>query len=311
MEKRRLSTEFPNFKLFQFSKFSFAWRATLQIATVTRVQHVETIGLIAGNRSLPIAFAEQARAQGVKRIVAVGFENETDPALAQKVDELVWLKVGQLSKMIAAFKERGVSQCVMLGQIAPKNLFDVRPDFRALALLMKLKEKNAHSIFGALAEELQKDGITLIEPTPWLQPLMPVAGFSFGPKLTDAQKDDIAFGFRLAKEISRLEIGQMVVVKQGTVLAVEGFEGTDKCLRRGGELADGKEAVAVKVAKEKHDLRFDIPCIGAQTVQTCADAGIGTFVFEAGRTLLLEREQVEGLAKKHKITLASWAVESH
>jgi DUF1009 family protein len=271
------------------------------------VQHVETIGLIAGNRSLPIAFAEQARAQGVKRIVAIGFENETDPALAQKVDELVWLKVGQLSKMIAALKERGVTQCVMLGQIAPKNLFDVRPDFRALALLMKLKEKNAHSIFGALAEELQKDGITLIEPTPWLQPLMPAAGFSLGPKLTDAQKDDIAFGFRIAKEISRLEIGQMVIVKQGTVLAVEGFEGTDKCLRRGGELADGKDAVAVKVAKEKHDLRFDIPCIGAQTVQTCADAGVGTFVFEAGRTLLLEREQVEALAKKHKITLAAWA----
>src|SRR5580692_603093 len=125
---------------------------------------MDTIGIIAGNRSLPLAFAEQARAQGVKRLVAIGFENETDPALAQKVDELVWLKVGQLSKMIAAFKERGVSQCVMLGQIAPKNLFDVRPDFRALALLMKLKEKNAHSIFGALADELKKDGVELIEP---------------------------------------------------------------------------------------------------------------------------------------------------
>jgi hypothetical protein len=268
---------------------------------------MDTIGIIAGNRSLPLAFAEQAREQGIKRIVAIGFENETDPALAQKVDEMLWLKVGQLSKMIAALRERGVTHCVMLGQIAPRNLFDVRPDLRALAMLVKLKEKNAHSIFGAIADELKKDGITLIEPTPWLRPLMPAAGFSLGPKLTEAQKEDVAFGFRIAKEISRLEIGQMAIVKEGTVLAVEGFEGTDKCLRRGGELARGKGAVAVKVAKEKHDLRFDIPCLGAQTVETCAAAGVSAFVFEAGRTLLLEREAVETLAKKQKITVATWS----
>lgn len=275
------------------------------------MEQIDNIGIIAGNRSLPLAFAEQARAQGVKRIVAIAFENETNPALAQKVDDLVWLKVGQLSKMIAALKERGVAQCVMLGQIAPRNLFDVRPDFRALAMLMKVKEKNAHSIFGALADELKKEGITLIEPTPWLQPLMPPAGFSVGPRLSDAQRQDIAFGFRIAKEISRLEIGQMVVVKDGTVLAVEGFEGTDPCLRRGGELAGRKGAVAVKVAKEKHDLRFDIPCMGAQTLETCAAAGVSTLVFEAGRTLLLERERVETLAKKHKITLAAWSAKTN
>jgi DUF1009 family protein len=205
-------------------------------------QPLDTIGIIAGNRSLPLAFAEQARAQGVKRLVAVAFDHETNPALAQKVDEIVWVKVGQLSKMIAAFKERGVTRCVMLGQIAPKNLFDVRPDMRALALLMKLKERNAHSIFGAIADELKKDGIELIEPVRWLRPLMPGAGFVLGPALTEAQKEDAAFGFRMAKEISRLEIGQTVVVKEGTVLAVEGFEGTDACLRRGGELAGGKGA---------------------------------------------------------------------
>src|SRR6202167_1240344 len=220
-------------------------------------QPLDTIGLIAGNRSLPLAFAQEARAQGVKRLVAVAFENETNPALAQKVDEIVWVKVGQLSKMIAAFKERSVSRCVMLGQIAPKNLFDVRPDMRALALLMKLKERNAHSIFGAMADELKKEGIELIEPVRWLRPLMPGPGFVLGPALAEAQKEDAAFGFRIAKEISRLEIGQTVVVKEGTVLAVEGFEGTDACLKRGGELAQGKGAVAIKVAKEKHDLRFD------------------------------------------------------
>jgi hypothetical protein len=271
------------------------------------MQAIDTIGIIAGNRSLPLAFAEQARAQGVKRLVAIAFENETDPALAQKVDEVVWLKVGQLSKMIEALKARGVAQCVMLGQIAPKNLFDVRPDLRAVALLMRLKERNAHTIFGALADELKKDGITLIEPIPWLGPLMPPAGFTLGPKLSDAQRKDIDFGFRIAKEISRLEIGQTVVVKEGTVLAVEGFEGTDQCLLRGGELAGAKGAVAVKVAKKKHDLRFDIPCVGAQTVETCVAAGVSTLAFEAGRTLLLEQDLAGTLARKHRITLAAWA----
>jgi len=267
---------------------------------------LDTIGIIAGNRSLPLAFAEQARAQGVKRLVAVAFDNETDPALAHKVDEIVWIKVGQLSKMIAAFKDRGVTRCVMVGQIAPRNLFDVRPDMRALGLLMKLKERNAHSIFGAIADELKKDGIELIEAVRWLRPLMPGAGFVLGPALTQAQKEDAAFGFRMAKEIARLEIGQTVVVKEGTVLAVEGFEGTDACLRRGGELAGGKGAVAVKVAKEKHDLRFDIPCVGARTVEACQAARISVLVFEAGKTLLLEKAEAETLARKHKITLAAW-----
>jgi len=269
-------------------------------------QDIETLGIIAGNRSLPLLFAEQARAQGVKRLVAIAFENETDPALAGKVDELVWMKVGQLSRMLAALKERGVAQCVMLGQIAPRNLFDLRPDFRALALLVKLKEKNAHSIFGALAQELKKEGIELIEPVRWLRPLMPGTGFCLGPKLGKEQRTDLDFGFRIAKEISRLEIGQTVVVKNGTVLAVEGFEGTDSCLRRGGELSRGGGALAVKVAKEKHDLRFDIPCLGAQTLETCRAAGIAVLAFEAGKTLLLERQSVEPLAKENKISLVAW-----
>jgi hypothetical protein len=264
------------------------------------------MGIIAGNRSLPLLFARQARAQGVKRLIAIGFENETSPELAGLVDEVVWLKVGQLSKLIAAFQERGVARCVMLGQIAPRNLFDLRPDFRALGLLMRLKEKNAHSIFGALADELKKEGIELVEPLRWLQPLMPGAGFCLGPKLNDEQKADVAFGFRVAKEISRLEIGQTVVVKDGTVLAVEGFEGTDACLRRGGTLAGDKGgAVAVKVAKETHDLRFDIPCLGRDTVEVCREVKISVLAFESGKTLLLDAEAVEATAKKNKITVTT------
>jgi len=264
----------------------------------------DTIGIIAGNRSLPLLFAQQARRQGVRRLVAVAFEGETEPALASLVDDIVWLKVGQLSRMIAALADRGVKHCVMAGQIAPKHLYELRPDFRALTLLLRLKEKNAHTVFGAIADELKKDGIELIEATPWLRPLMPSGGFQLGPKPTKVQRADVEFGFRMAKEISRLEIGQMVLVKDGTVLAVEAFEGTDHCLTRGGELAGSAGgAVAVKVAKERHDLRFDIPCLGPRTLETCAAARISVLAFEAGKSLLLEQETCERLARANKIAV--------
>jgi DUF1009 family protein len=266
----------------------------------------DSIGLIAGNRSLPLMFARQARTMGVKRIVAVAFEGETDQSITSLVDDVVWVKVGQLSKMISAFTDRGVKQCVMLGQIAPKNLFDVRPDLRAMGVLFKLKERNAHTIFGAIADELKKDGVELIEATPWLQPLMPGADFRMGRKLTDEQRADVEFGFRIAKEVSRLEIGQLVVVKEGTVLAVEGFEGTDKCLARGGELAGNNGgAVAVKVAKLNHDMRFDVPCIGLKTLETCANSGVAVLAFESGRSLVLEQEACAALADKHKLAVTT------
>lgn len=267
---------------------------------------VNTLGIIAGKGSLPLSFARHARSLGVTRLVAVAFKNETDPDLALLVDEIHWVSVGQLSKMIHAFTGHGVSQCVMLGQIAPKNLFDLRPDLRAMGVLLKLKEKNAQTIFGAIAAELQKDGVNLIEPFPWLQPLMPGPGFSAGPKLSPEQSEDVQFGFRIAKEISRLEIGQIVVVKNGTVLAVEGFEGTDKCLARGGSLAGSSGgAVAVKVAREGHDLRFDLPCLGLKTLEVCRENRIAVLAWETGKTLLLDPPAMLDFAVKHKISLAT------
>lgn len=267
---------------------------------------VETLGLIAGNRSLPLVLAREARAAGVRRIIAVGFEGETDPALAQLVDDIVWLRVGQLSKMLSAFTDRQVKQCVMAGQIAPRNLFDVRPDLRAMGVLLRLKERNAHTIFGAIADELRKEGVELIEATPWLQSVMPGSGFRLGPNLSAEEQQDVEFGYRIAKEVSRLEIGQTVVVKEGTVLAVEGFEGTDKCLARGGELG-GKDggSVAVKVPKPRHDMRFDIPCIGPGTLEVCAAGRIRVLAFEAGKSLLLEQEACEQLARKNKISVVT------
>jgi DUF1009 family protein len=263
------------------------------------------LGLIAGSKSLPLLFADEARKDG-RKVVAVAFERETQPELAQRVDEIVWLRVGQLSAMIRAFTDRGVRQCVMLGQIAPTNLFDLRPDLRAMGLLLRLREKNAHTIFGAIADELQKDGVELIAPLRWLRPWMPEAGYQVGPALSDTQRQDARFGVRIAKQVSRLEIGQSVVVKGGTTLAVEGFEGTDACLERGGRLA-GKDggAVVVKVAKEGHDMRFDIPCVGPHTVTVCAEHGIAVLAFESGKTLLLDQPELEQVAKSRKITVVA------
>lgn len=267
---------------------------------------IRELGLIAGNRTLPLALAREARSQGIKRLVAVGFEGETDPALAGLVDEMVWLKVGQLSKLIAVFTNRGLKHCVMAGQIAPRNLYDVRPDLRALGVLLRLKERNARSIFGAIAQELKKDGVELIEATPWLRSLMPGPNFRLGPKPSADQEQDMLFGLRVAKATSHLEIGQTVVVKRGTVLAVEAFEGTDQCLARGGELA-GREgaAVAIKVARENHDFRFDIPCVGPHTLEVCAAARLSVLALEAGKTLLLEQEACAELARKNKICVAT------
>src|SRR4029077_15725646 len=132
---------------------------------------------------------------------AAACEGETNPSLAALVDEIVWLKVGQLSKLIKTFTDRGVKQCVMVGQIAPKNLFDLRPDLRAMGLLLKLKEKNAHTIFGAIASELKQDGVELIEATPWMRTYMPGPGFRIGPALSENQKKDVEFGYRIAKEV--------------------------------------------------------------------------------------------------------------
>lgn len=266
----------------------------------------ETLGLIAGNRSLPMLFAQEAKAAGIKRLVAVGFHNETNPALESMVDELVWVRVGQLNKMIHALASRRVTRCVMLGQIAPGNLFDLRPDWRALKLLMRIREKNAHTLFGAVADELDKDGIKLIEPTPWLASSMPSKGFHLGPALSQEQMKDVDYGYAIAKAVSELEIGQTVVVKKGTVLAVEGFEGTDRCLSRGGELAGtGRGAVAVKVAKKNHDFRFDIPCIGPDTLKVCAQAGIAVLAVESGRAILLDKEIMSQMAKTQKIAITT------
>lgn len=265
----------------------------------------ETLFLIAGNGTYPRLAAQGARELGVIRIVAAAFEGETDPALAGFVDEIHWMRVGQLGRLLTAAKKSGATASMMAGQIAPGNLFDLRPDFHALLLLAKLKERNAETLFGAIADELEKAGVPPLLATTFLEQHLAAEGLVAGPRPKDRILEDIAYGLGIAKEVSRLDIGQTVVVKKGTVLAVEGFDGTDSTIRRGGELGKG-EAVVVKVSKPRQDMRFDVPVVGPRTLETAAGAGVAAIAMEAGRTLLLDKVQVFSLATKNNITL--WGI---
>lgn len=258
--------------------------------------------MISGNGVYPAQFARAARRAGVQRLVAVAFLRETEPVLAELVDEIEWLRVGELDRMIRFFRQRGIAQAVMVGQIAPSNLFELRPDLRTVALLARLKTKNAESIFGAIAAELAKDGIELLPATTYLESDMPGPGPVAGPKLKPAQEEVARWGFGIAKEISRMDIGQTIVVKDGTVLAVEAFEGTNEAIRRGGALGKGK-AMVIKVSKPNQDLRFDVPCVGPATLETAREAGVSAIVVEADKTLLLDPDRVTELSQRHRISI--------
>ncbi len=266
--------------------------------------HPRTIGIIAGSGVYPKTFVHAARraAPGIKLVVAA-FDGETNPELAQIVDAIEWLQVGQLSKLLKFFKSQGATESVMMGQISPKNLFDMRPDLRVLFILARLKERNAETLFGAIGDELDKAGIRLLPATTFLEDYLPAAGHVCGPKFKKRQLSDAEFGCRIAKQTSALDIGQSVVVRHGTVLAAEAFEGTNACIKRGGELGRGKEVLLAKVSKPNQDFRFDVPVIGPQTIDACAAAGICAIAIEAGRTLLLEKERVFELCEKHRISI--------
>lgn len=261
-----------------------------------------TIGIIAGSGVYPETFIHAARRRSPEtRLVVVAFEGETKPDLGAMGDAVEWVRVGQLSKALKFFVREGATEAVMMGQISPKNLFDLRPDLRVLMMLARVKERNAETLFGAIGEEMAKDGITLLPATTFLEDHLPGPGHVCGPKFKKRQLEDAEFGFRIAKQTSALDIGQSVVVRHGTVLAAEAFEGTNACIKRGGELGRGKDVLLVKVSKPNQDFRFDVPVIGPQTIETCATAGVGGIAIEAGSTLMLEKERVAELCEKHRI----------
>ncbi|TDU70779.1 hypothetical protein EI77_02827 [Prosthecobacter fusiformis] len=263
---------------------------------------LSTIALIAGNGIYPETFVKAARRAGVQKLVVAAFINETKPELADMVDAIEWFRVGQLSKMIAFFVRQGVKQTVMVGQIAPKNLFDLRPDLRLLMMLARLKQRNAETLFGAISDEMAKDGITLLPATTFLEDLMPARGPVAGPAIKKRRWEDADYGFTIAKESSRLDIGQTVVVKNGTVLAVEAFEGTNEAVKRGGAMGRGG-ATMVKVAKPNQDMRFDVPVIGPDTIRTAAEAGVDLIAVEAGKTLLLGLDELRLECQQRKVSV--------
>ncbi|HMP77503.1 MAG TPA: UDP-2,3-diacylglucosamine diphosphatase LpxI [Kiritimatiellia bacterium] len=268
----------------------------------------DALGMIAGKGVYPLEFARAARAQGVRRLFAVAFKGETEREIEKLVDEVRWLYVGQLEAMLDAFRASGVAQAVMVGQITPTHLFRVRPDRAMLNLLGRLKQRNAETIFGAVGEEMEKVGVKLAPASLFMESAMPKPGLIGTRPPTTEEQADIQLGLDVAKATSGLDIGQTVVLKHGTILAVEAFEGTDAAILRAGELG-GEGAVVVKVAKRGHDMRFDIPVVGLHTFKTLKKAGISALAVEAGRTILLERERLIEEADRRQIAFVAVSTE--
>ncbi len=250
----------------------------------------EILALIAGRADYPLLLARAARKRGVKRIIAIAFKGETHREIVQVADEVVWLRVG-LEPMLEALKRCGARHAVMAGQIKPANIFRIGLDKALVELLKSMPVKNAHTIFGRLIAEIEKTGIKLLSASSFMQDYMPAAG-PLTVRAPDARElNDIAIGRRVIKDTSHLDIGQTVVVKEGMILAVEAFEGTNKAIQRGGKLG-GRGAVVVKVPKVGHDMRFDIPVIGMWTLKSLKKAKASCLAIEAGGAILLNKDEL-------------------
>jgi len=247
------------------------------------------IGLIAGGGQFPLLFASAARARG-RRVVAIAHINETSSELDEKADITYWVKLGQLGKIISHFRREGVTETVFAGTITKTRIFhDVLPDFKGLTLWNKIDTRLDDAILRAVATALEEEGIRVLASTCYLDHLFFPPGLLTRKKPSATQMEDIRFGWTIARAVGRLDIGQCVVVRDRTVLAVEAIEGTDATIRRGGELA-GSGAVVVKVKKPGQDFRFDLPATGVQTIETLAAIKGAVLAVEAGQSLIFDRE---------------------
>jgi DUF1009 family protein len=252
---------------------------------------MQRIGLIAGNGDFPIAFAQAAKQKGLQ-VIAVAHEGETLPELAPLVDGIFWVKVGQLGKIIKIFKDQDIKDVLMAGGIKKTRMFDGSlPDLRGAALLAKMLHKKDDSLLKAVAEELESEGIIVRESTLYLDNLLAPAGVLTKRKPSKDERLDIVYGWQMAKEIGRLDIGQTVVLKDQVILAVEAIEGTDEAIRRGGKLC-GKGAIVVKVCKPQQYLRFDLPAIGVHTIASLVEVSASCLAIETGKTIILDRDTV-------------------
>ncbi|MGA1875889.1 MAG: LpxI family protein [bacterium] len=263
-----------------------------------------SLGLIAGGGQFPILVAEEAKKKGL-RVVAVGIHGITSQDLKSHVDKLCWVSLASLSKLIHNLKSEGINRAIMAGQVRHVNIFkEIRFDLRALRILRKLSNKKADSILRAVAEELEKEGIHILDSTTYLSSLIPLPGVITKRKPTKKEMIDVEFGFQIAKEIAGLDIGQTVVVKDKAVIAIEAMEGTDEAIKRGGQIG-GKGTVVVKVSKPNQDMRFDVPVIGLRTLQYLKEAGASVMAIEAGKTLFFDQSAFIGQANTEKIAIIS------
>jgi UDP-2,3-diacylglucosamine hydrolase len=233
---------------------------------------------------------------------------ETDPSLSEKVDEVVWIRLGQLGQLIKAFKKKNVKKGLMAGTITKRRMFEnIRPDLKGLAVISKLALFHDDGILRAVADELAREGIEIVSSTQFLPELVAPQGCLTKRKPNKSEKEDIDFGFQVAKELGRLDIGQCVVVKKKTILAVEAIEGTDAAIRRGGGLAR-EGAVVVKVSKPNQDLRFDVPAVGLGTVKTMGEVKAAALAVESGKTLLFDKDEMITYADYLRIVVVSVSV---
>lgn len=269
---------------------------------------MQPLGLIAGGGQFPLIFARRAAARGY-RVIAAAFHGETDPALAEEVATVEWFYLGQLGRLIRFFRLHQVAEAVMMGRITKTRMFtNVRPDIKAIALLARMRHTHDDGLLRAVAGALEDEGIQVRAATFLLPEMLAPAGCWTRRRPGRGELADIRFGWDIAREIGRLDIGQCVVVGGGSVLAVEAIDGTDATLRRGGALGKG-QAVAVKIAKPDQDLRFDMPAVGVETVASMHAAGIRVLAVEAGRAVVFDREEMIALADRHGIAIIGWPEE--
>lgn len=261
-------------------------------------------GLIAGNGRFPFLVLDGARRAGVDMAVAA-ISEETDPQLVELANCIEWISVGHLGKLIKFFKRQSVTHAIMAGQVKHVQIFSLNalPDWRMAKMLARLKRRNTDALLGAVADELASEGITLVDSTTFLQPLLARAGTLTKRAPNKNELADIEYGLHIANELARLDLGQTIVVKNQAVVALEAMEGTDATIRRAAELVRGRPLTVIKVAKPKQDMRFDVPVIGLQTIETLKACHVTAMSLTADKTLIFDRAETLASADRHKIAL--------
>ena len=264
--------------------------------------HPGRLGLIAGNGRFPLLVLDAARARGHEVIVAA-IQEETFPEIEQHGAAAVhWMSLGELSRLIETFKREGVTRAIMAGQVKHKQIFSsIKPDWRLAKLLLSLSKRNTDSLIGAVAKVLADEGITLLDSTSFLEPLLARAGVLTKRAPDEEEQKNIAYGRAVARHLAQYDIGQTVVIAESACVAVEAMEGTDAAIQRAGEIMRGLEGTAstlsraltvVKVAKPEQDMRFDVPVIGLSTIEAMRSAGATCLALDAGKCLLLDGERI-------------------